>query len=127
MKDMGLEEQILKYLNQDEPDYQEAAQLGPKILPYLKKIIISEDDSLMASKATHLVSLIDDSQSLSILEIASESQHPEVRIASANGIGNILNEATLSESSKSFNNILVNLKKDSDIGVRKAASRALDS
>ena len=62
--------QIKKILMAEEPDYFQAAKLGPEALPHLKKII-SEDDEALASKATYLSGLIKDETTENILLFAA--------------------------------------------------------
>jgi HEAT repeat protein len=128
-------EQVLNILSPDEPNYQEAAaKLGPAALPHLEDLIKSED-SLLASKATYLTSLIDDDRTISILNKASKSKYPEVRIATANGIKNIITKTNIVKSESSIDrereklivNLLNDLKGDSDVGVQKSASKTLKS
>jgi HEAT repeat protein len=124
-------QQVLDVLNSDEPNYQEAAKLGKAALPHLEALITSPDP-LLASKATYLTSLIDDNKTISILENASKSKHPEVRIATANGIKNVITKTDNFSRESNVNrdsivNLLNNLKKDADIGVQKSASKTLKS
>jgi hypothetical protein len=58
--------EVLAYLEPDEPNYAQAAKLGQDALPYLKEIIDNQD-VMLASKAAYLVSLIKSDESISIL------------------------------------------------------------
>ena len=120
---------ILEELNRYEPNYKKAAQeFGPKALPHIKKIVESSPDPLLVSKAVHLASIIEDPDSILVLDTASKSKYPEVRVATANAVADI----TKGTSNRTFmgdmnltNTILNKLKDDPDVGVRKAASKHL--
>lgn len=84
-------EQVLEALYPDEPDYTSAKKLGAGALIYLQ-IIATSKDSLLASKATYLSSLINGNRSIDILKTALNSQYPDVGIAAADGIRNIVSK-----------------------------------
>jgi HEAT repeat protein len=109
-------EQVLAELNRDEPDYLEAAQLGPEALPHLE-MLVKSPDSLLASKATYMASLIHDEKSVAILRIAAHSNFPEVRVAAAAACRNV--------SINAVNDILNSLKNDQDSGVRRQALKSI--
>ena len=74
-------QQILNFLEAEEPNYGEASKLGASALPLLNTIV-AMGDPLLASKAAYLSSLIDDDSTLMVLKNAAKSPHPVVRIGS---------------------------------------------
>ncbi len=109
-------QQVIDMLNPDEPNYPEAAKLGPDALPHLDTLVKTADP-LLASKATYLASLIQDEQSIDVLKAAAQSNHPEVRVAAAAGARNL--------SVTETKDILFKLLADEDIGVREEAMNTL--
>jgi hypothetical protein len=109
-------QQVIDMLNADEPNYPEAAKLGPDALPHLDTLVKTADP-LLASKATYLASLIQGEQSLDVLRAAAQSNHPEVRVAAAAGARNL--------SITVVKDILLKLLTDEDIGVREEALNSL--
>lgn len=105
-------DQVRAALDPEEPDYAVAARLGPQALPHLERLIES-GDSMLASKATYLVSLIGHERSGSVVAQAAQSDDPAVRVAAAAAARNVA-EAAASE-------VLLMLVDDSDVGVRKVA------
>jgi|RhiMetdeSRZDD1v2_1073273.scaffolds.fasta_scaffold898950_2 HEAT repeat protein len=108
--------EVLAYLEPDEPNYAQAAKLGPDALPYLKEII-DKQDVMLASKAAYLVSLIKSEESLPILEYAALNKNPTIRVAVASGIRNI--------SEKDANMLLDKFIEDKDVGVRKVTLKSV--
>jgi HEAT repeat protein len=108
--------EVLAYLEPDEPNYAQAAKLGPDALPYLKEII-DKQDVMLASKAAYLVSLIKSDESISILEYAALNKNPTIRLAVASGIRNI--------SEKDANMLLDKFIEDKDVGVRKVTLKSV--
>ena len=109
-------DQVLSYLEPEEPNYAEAAKLGADALPLLKEII-DKSDSMLSSKAAYLVSLIKSDQSVSILEYAAQKKDPVVRIAVASGIRNL--------SEKDAGILLDKFIQDEDNGVRKVSLKSV--
>jgi len=107
---------VLAYLEPDEPNYAQAAKLGQDALPYLKEII-DKPEVILASKAAYLVSLIKSDKSISILEHAARNNEPIVRIAVASGIRNI--------SERDANILLDEFIEDEDVGVRKVTLKSV--
>lgn len=97
-------------LERDEPNYAEAAHLGPGALPHLV-ILVRGDDPLIASKAVYLASLIRDPRALDLVEMAARSPHPAVRVAAAGALRNL---AVIPDK------LWEHLLRDPDVGVRKA-------
>src|SRR6185436_12011611 len=108
--------EVLAYLEPDEPNYAQAAKLGPDALPYLKEII-DKQDVMLASKAAYLVSLIKSEESLLILEYAALNKNPTIRVAVASGIRNI--------SENDANMLLDKFIEDKDVGVRKVTLKSV--
>jgi HEAT repeat protein len=108
--------EVLAYLEPDEPNYAQAAKLGPDALPYLKEIIDNQD-VMLASKAAYLVSLIKSDESISILEYAELNKNPTIRVPVASGILNI--------SEKDANILLDKFIEDKDVGVRKVTLKSV--
>ena len=109
-------QQIIDMLNPDEPNYREAAKLGPDALPHLDTLVKTADP-LLASKATYLASFIQGEQSIDVLKAAAQSEHPEVRVAVAAGARNL--------SITVVRDVLFKLLADEDIGVREEAMNSL--
>lgn len=109
-------EQVRAALDPEEPDYEQAAQLGPEALPHLEDLV-GETDALLASKAAYLASLIEDPHSAHILRRAAASDRVEVRAAAAGGASN------LSPSAASV--VLEPLLNDRDVSVRKVALKSV--
>ena len=109
-------EQVRAVLDSEEPNYEQAAQLGPEALPHLEELV-GETDSLLASKAAYLASLIEDPHSKDILSRAAASDRAEVRAAAAGGASNLSPDAA--------SDVLEPLLKDRDVGVRKTALKAV--
>jgi HEAT repeat protein len=108
-------EQVLAKLSPIEPDYDDAAGLGPDALPHLEWLAQSTD-TLMAAKAISLASMIDTERSVQLLLAASRSVVPEIRVQAAWGVGNLRPEAA--------QGILSVLLNDVDPGVRSVSLRA---
>ena len=105
-------EDVRAALDPEEPDYEEAAGLGPAALPHLQ-VLVNSGDPMLASKAAYLASLIDDVRAAEVVEEAARSVDPIVRVAAAAAAANL--GATVSS------NVLRNLSNDPDAGVRKVA------
>lgn len=103
-------------LDPDEPDYARAAKLGRGALPHLEALV-SSDDTMLASKATFLASLIKDARSVAIVGKAARSSDPAVRVAAAAAAPNL--------GASGANAVLVELVTDSDPGVRKVARKSV--
>lgn len=108
-------QEVRAVLDPEEPDYEQAAQLGPDALPHLESLV-READPMLASKAAYLASLIPASQSVQVIRQAAQSIFPEVRVAAAAGVSNLR-----SEDAKS---VLPTFLGDPDVGVRKFAARS---
>jgi hypothetical protein len=103
-------------LDPEEPKYDEAKKLGPEALPHLETLVQS-GDTMLASKATYLASLIKDAKSADIVKTAAESDDPAVRVAAAAATSNL--------AASGASPILETLVGDSDPGVRKVARTAV--
>lgn len=116
---MGLRiETVRAVLDPDEPDYSKAANLGRDAVPYLKQIL-DGSDTMLASKATYLASLIRSEESLSLLEAAAKNREPIIRTAAASGLRN-LSEQDVTKVS----NLLI---EDKDVGVRKVTLKSISN
>ncbi len=109
-------EQVLGQINRTEPDYEQAAQLGPQALPLLLRLV-QEGDPRLASRATWLAGFIDAEQSGSVLEEAARSSDPVVRRAAA---GSLMYLSELPAP------LAQRLLSDQDEGVRLWTLRALE-
>lgn len=103
-------------LEPDEPDYAKAAQLGADAIPYLKELV-NGPDTMLASKAAYLASLIKTDNSISVLENAARSPQPIVRVAAASGLSNLSEE-----NADRVSNLLI---EDRDAGVRKVTLKSI--
>ncbi len=99
-------------LDPEEVDYENAKRLGAAAIPFLMELVQGGDLGL-ASKATYLASLIEDEQSVAVLEAAAARNEPVLKVAAASGIRNL--------SVAHADRMLGLLKDDPDIGVRKVA------
>ena len=99
-------------LDPEEVDYENAKRLGTAAIPFLMELVQGGDLGL-ASKATYLASLIEDEQSVVVLEAAAARNEPVLKVAAASGIRNL--------SVAHADRMLGLLKDDPDIGVRKVA------
>jgi HEAT repeat protein len=105
-------------LDPEEPNYQKAAKLGPEALPHLD-VLVSSGDSMLASKATYLASMIKSAESARVVAKAARSADPIVRVAAA-AAASKLSDAGASD-------VLLDLVGDPDPGVRKVARAAAPS
>jgi len=110
-------EQVLGHLNRTEPDYEQAARLGPEALPLLLRLV-QEGDPRLASRATWLAGFINAGQSVSVLEEAARTSDSVVRIAAAGSLRH------LSELPAPLANDLLS---DQDSGVRLWTLKALET
>src|SRR6266436_2914076 len=79
-------EEVVARLSRDEPDYDEAAQLGEEAVPHLMRLV-QEGDPALASKATYLAATINAEQSTTVVDTAARSPNPVVRVAAAGSLG----------------------------------------
>src|SRR5687767_10947744 len=105
-------------LDPEEPDYAKAAQLGPDALPHLEALVNS-GDTMLASKAAYLASLIKAPKSAEVVATAAQSDDPAVRVAAAAAASNLAPSAA--------STVLVDLVTDPDPGVRKVARSGVPS
>lgn len=105
-------EQVSTQLNLDEPNYAQLALLGNEIVPVLKQLTLGSD-SMLASKAVYLASLIPSEQSLNVVAAGISSPDPLVRVAAASAARNLPNNLSV--------NLFGTLLDDQDAGVRKVA------
>ncbi|HKR14685.1 MAG TPA: hypothetical protein VJT15_21635 [Pyrinomonadaceae bacterium] len=111
-------EQVKNILTRDEPNYIEAAQLGPEAIPHLQTIL-QEADPLLASKAAYLASMINSDRAVDVVKEAAASEHAEVRAAAA--------AATRNLPQKPVTDVLSNLLDDGDVSVRKVTLKSISA
>jgi HEAT repeat protein len=109
-------EDVRAALDPEEPDYAEAAKLGPDALPHLE-VLVNSGDTMLASKATYLASLIKDPRSADIVRMAANRDDPAMRVAAAAAASNL--------GASAASAVLVDLVGDPDPGVRKVARTAV--
>jgi HEAT repeat protein len=102
-------------LDPEEPNYAKAAKLGPDALPHLDALV-SSGDSMLASKATYLASMIKHADSAKVVAKAARSADPIVRVAAASAASKL--------DSARASDVLLDLVGDPDPGVRKVARAA---
>jgi HEAT repeat protein len=107
--------QVRAALEPEEPNYDEAAKLGPDAVPHLKRLVRG-DDAMLASKAAYLAGKIDSDKSPSVLAEAAESSDPAVRVAAASGA------AHLSADAPELFDLLLS---DNDAGVRRSTLKSV--
>lgn len=110
-------DELYLMLSSEEPDYPAIALLlDASSAPHLKRM--AEDDNVMlATKAVYAASLLPGGDSEQIVEKASVSPVPQMRIASASALVNL--------PAASRNKLAVRLLDDSDLGVEKLTIRSL--
>jgi HEAT repeat protein len=108
-------EEVLTKLAPIEPDYEDAARLGPDAVPHLERLA-EGPDTLIAAKAISLAGLIKTGRSVQLLLKASQSATPEIRVQAAWAVGNLSPEAA--------QRILPILLDDADSGVRSVSLKA---
>lgn len=121
-------ERVLRFLQKEEPRYaQAAAELGPEAIPELERLA-READPLLASKATHLASRIGSPQARRVVEAAASRPEPEVRVAAAAAVRNLVSSADVASGAESAGGgLLDRLLNDADAGVRKFAGRSAEA
>lgn len=111
--------QVRKLIDLDELDYEALAkQLGPAAIPQLQTIV-KGSDLMLASKAAYVVSLIPDDRSVKVLAVAAQSPDVRVRVAAASAAKNLQQAEQVTE-------VMSELLKDADLGVRKVALRSIE-
>lgn len=113
---MVTREELVAALEPDEVDYTRLVQyFGRDALPLLPDLITGVRPDI-AAKATSLAGLIDGSDRLSVLELASRSPHDVVRVAAASAAGSLPVEEA--------EQLVPQLLRDDDPSVRKLAIRS---
>lgn len=110
-------DELYLMLSSEEPDYPAISLLlDASSAPHLKRM--AEDDNVMlATKAVYAASLLPGGESEQIVEKASVSPVPQMRIASASALVNL--------PAASRNKLAARLLDDSDLGVEKLTIRSL--
>jgi HEAT repeat protein len=99
-------------LDPDEPDYDNARQLGEDALPHLAALVRT-DDSMLASKAVNLAALIGSRTATDVVAEAARSSDPVLRVAAAGAARHLPAEAA--------SEIILTLVDDVDPGVQRIA------
>jgi HEAT repeat protein len=104
---------VLTWIDLDEIDYPAAAaELGAEALPLLEELA-EGGDTMLASKAVYLATVISEPGSARIVERAAQHPDARVRVAAAAGLRNLAEEDAEPQ--------LEGLLQDTDLGVRKVA------
>jgi hypothetical protein len=111
-------QQVRKALDPEEPDYADAAELGPDALPHLEKLV-RQNDAMLSSKAAYLAALIPHARSADVVRLAAASGDAVVRVAAA-AAARLLPGADAGS-------VLEPLLADHDEGVRKVALNSVQS
>lgn len=106
---------VVRQLDRDEPDYAQAARLGPQALVHLRQLIQGSNPGL-AAKAACLAGTMNVPESVSVLELAARHPDPVVRVAAAASAKNLTKMNTL---------LATTFLSDVDPGVRKWGLRSL--
>ena len=106
-------QQVWEALAADEVDYPAVARLGADALPHLAELVRGDDPGL-AAKATYLAGLIPGPGQEDVIDVASASPDPAVRVSAAVA-ANGLDEEVAARA-------VARLMDDDDIGVRKHAA-----
>ena len=110
-------QQVLDALNPFEPDYSEAKVFGSEALPHLE-ILVKTAESLLASKAASMASMIQDEKSVTVLLSAAQSKFRQVRVAAAFGSRNL--------RIPEVNQVLDILKDDQDENIRNISRKSIE-
>ena len=116
MPQNNIADQLLGFLQQEEPDYAAAAKLGDAAMPLLTEIVKGSDERL-ASKAASLIGMINSPQKGDALVEAAQNPSVVVRVAAAAAAANLQPD----QATKVLNHLIG----DSDIGVSKFALRSI--
>jgi HEAT repeat protein len=109
-------EQVRAALDPEEPDYEQAAKLGPEALPHLERLI-SRKDPHLASKAASLAGMIDDERAARVVEKAAKHEDARVRVAAAYSAQYL--------SAEDASRVLTTALSDRDVGVQKVALKSV--
>lgn len=114
----NINEELIRFLRQDELDYPAAAaKFGAAVLPLLTELIESDDENL-AVKAAYLAGYINDKASADVIGKAAGNKFSAVRVAAAFGAQQLKSaEATA---------VLEKALADNDPGVLKVAMRSVE-
>jgi hypothetical protein len=104
-------------LGADEPDYAAIAAKAGKDSGSAIAEVAKGDDTMMASKAVYLASVVNDNDSLSIIAEAAESPVSRVRLAAASALPNL--------AATTRNKIAEKLIDKDDVSVQKLTLRAV--
>src|SRR4051794_40817028 len=110
-------EQVREKLEPVEPDYTEAATLGPDAMPFLEQLAANDADPLFAPRAVHLASLIGGDHAFRVLLNAAHSQVTIMRVQAAAAARNLSNQDA--------EYILLKALDDSDFSVRNFAIKSI--
>ena len=122
---------VIQELNSDEPDY-EALASGISASGVHKLVeLVREGEPMMASKVTHLASLVTAPGAIDVIGIAADRPEAIVRVAAAAALAR-LDTAVWDTEADSFretatSETLDKLLQDPDPGVRKFATRSAES
>lgn len=108
---------VVKQLDREEPNYEQAARLGAAALPYLRQLIEGDHPGL-AAKAAFLAGSINAADSAPVLEIAARHPDPAVRVAAAASAKHLTHMTT---------SLATIFLQDADPGVRKWGLRTLEA
>lgn len=107
---------VIRQLDREEPDYAQAARLGPEALAHLRELIQGNNIGL-AAKAACLAGMINADESVSVLELAARHADPVVRVAAAASAKNL---------TQMTSSLATTFLDDIDAGVRKWGLRSLE-
>ncbi|MBV9108543.1 MAG: hypothetical protein JO306_03950 [Gemmatimonadetes bacterium] len=121
----AIRKQLLAIFAGDEPDYLQAASLGPAALPVLRQMMDADVDT--ASSAVYVAGLIAASGSLEILERGAQSHSPTLRVRTAGAFREFLERARSADDLDQAGEIIATLLDDDDPDVRRFAQRAAEA
>jgi hypothetical protein len=108
---------VLRQLGRDEPDYAQAARLGPDARPHLRHLIQGSDLGL-AAKAACLAGTMGGNESIPLVELAARHPDALVRVAAAAAARHLPHLPT---------SLATSFLEDADPGVRKWGLRTLQT
>ncbi len=112
-------------LSSDEPDYEQLAPQIDDALVLTLDQLANDPDAMLASKAVYLASLVAKPQAHRIVQTASDSSRPLVRIASASALVNLPDAMRHDIADKLLDSADVSLSKLAIKAVQRSASPQL--
>lgn len=107
---------VLAYIDSDEPNYAQAARLGPEALVHLRQLVSGKHLG-RAAKAASLAGHIGAPEAVDVLATAARHEAAVVRVAAASAMRHLPDESRARP--------LVGMLRDDDAGVRRVAMQSV--